>query len=90
MHDSSTRIIRRVVKFEESIYLFPRRCYPLVHSPALHGRHPKGQEATDEGVRGDSSGSVVLCVVEAEFVVPSEAGRCDEEAAVAEGQTDVG
>lgn len=51
--------------------------------------YPQRQEAVEDGVEDDGRGRVVLCVVEAELVVPGEAGCGDEEGAVAERKPDV-
>lgn len=50
---------------------------------------PNRQCAAQEHVDSHRAGRVVLCVVEAELVVPQEAEGGDEEGPIAEGEADV-
>lgn len=61
----------------------------LVHDALLHKGDPVGENGVDEGVDGDGDGRVILRVLEAELVVPGEAGAGDDEGGVAEHQSRV-
>lgn len=70
-------------------YFSPVWCRALVHDALLHEGDPYGQGAVDDGVEGDGGGGVPLGALEAELVVPEEAGGGDGEGAVAQGQARV-
>jgi len=61
-----------------------------VDGALFDGKDPEGEDAVDERVEGYCDGGVELCGLEAELVVPEEAGCCEGEGGEAEGQTDVG
>ncbi|KAK8049557.1 DNA repair transcription protein [Apiospora phragmitis] len=62
---------------------------PLIHDSLLHKRDPVGEDGVYHGVDSHSDSSVVLGVLEAELVVPGEAGAGDDEGRVAEDQSRV-
>lgn len=73
----------------EGHYLRPIRCRALVHRPLLDEADPVRQRAIEQGVQRDGGRGVVLGGLEAQLVVPQEAGGGDGEGAVAQGQTRV-
>lgn len=71
-------------------YLVARGACARVYNASLDEVDPGCEEAVEEGVEGDGDGGVGFCGVEAEGVVPVEAGGAEEEGGVAEGEADVG
>lgn len=67
-------------------YARPIRRRALVHGALLDEADPEGQDAVEHGVEGDGGGGVVLGGLEAELVVPGEAGGGDGEGRVPQGQ----
>ena len=72
-----------------STHLRPVRRCALVHRALLHETDPYRQGAVDERVQRDGGSRVPLGALEAQLVVPEEAGGGDGEGAVAKGQARV-
>jgi hypothetical protein len=70
-------------------YLIARLTSPHVHRPPLDEPNPQRQRAIQKRVKRDGGGRVVLRILEAELVVPAEAGGADGEGGVAEREAHV-
>lgn len=71
-------------------YLVTGLVRPNVNDAPLDEPDPGRQRAVEEGVEGDGDGGVGLGRLEAQGVVPVEAGGAEGEGGVAEGEADVG
>lgn len=71
-------------------YRFPFRRGADVYDALFLKPYPQREGRVQQRVDGDRAGRVVLCALEAELVVPEEAGRCHEEGGVPQAEPHVG
>jgi len=71
-------------------YLVAGGSNALVYQALLNIPNPQRHGAIKNHVEDHGAGRQVLCALEAELVVPSEAGGRDEEGGGAKGEADVG